>query len=86
MREVALMTGKLPEGFVAHDGGPCPIDRHSWFTPLFRGDYDNTVGRVLLCIRIPRVGRRDIAKYADWMHHPLNPSRDIIAYKPEPTP
>ena len=35
----------LPEGFIRHDGGPCPVyNRQAWIEPEFRGPEDPAKG------------------------------------------
>jgi len=66
----------LPEGFVPHDGGPCPVPLDSEPEVIIRG-----FERWHLC-------RGDVAADYSWHHCQHAPAADIIAYRPtqqEPT-
>jgi len=61
------MQTKIPAGWIAHDGGECPVPLDSRVDVIFRdGEYSNG----------------DKANCWDWSHEPRS-SLDIIAYRPE---
>lgn len=65
------MTEKLPVGWIEHDGGPCPVDPHSFPSVIYR-DGERPV----------RQG--DARAWAlRWEWNPDYGPDDIIAYKPE---
>lgn len=68
-----LTPEQIAEGWIEHDGGPCPVAMHIEITPLYRDKED------------PRKGMRRPFGYAgafDWAHD--GEDDDIIAYRPEP--
>lgn len=61
----------LPEGWIRHDGGPCPVPPGSQVSVIYRDGERDTMFAIDL----------------GWAHLPdYHPEHDIIAYKPEPTP
>lgn len=66
----------IPEGWIAHDGGPCPVPLDSrpgvmGFARNSDKPYWYKAGLIPACEH-------------DWRH--CGRATDIIAYKPEPTP
>ncbi len=62
------MSDELPEGWIAHDGGPCPVPLGSKVSVLYRNGVRGTLFTIDL----------------GWDHLPdYHPEADIIAYKPE---
>ena len=64
---------EIPEGFIAHDGGPCPVDYDVAITPYYRGPVDHTLG--------VRRSFGPAIKFA-WQHD--GQDDDIIAYAVQP--
>lgn len=67
----------IPDGWIAHDGGPCPVPLDSYPQVMAR---DGTIIRRRVAAGIWARGS------ADWWQH-QGPERNnhIIAYKPEPS-
>ena len=68
----------LPEGFVAHDGGPCPVEWDSRPGVIFRDGYRQKVGEVMAGQWVFPDHGPDLWQWA--RHGPA----DIIAYRPTP--
>jgi hypothetical protein len=73
------MANELPKGFIAHDGGPCPVPLDSKPGVMFRDGKDGSGGSGCF------------ASASDWMYLNCNLWRwvrhgpaDIIAYRPIP--
>ena len=65
----------LPEGFIAHDGGPCPVHPHSKPAIIIRG-----FNRWHLC-QMENGPEADEAGQFEWLHNPSAHAADIIAYR-----
>lgn len=69
----------VPEGWIKHDGGPCPVDPMTRPGVRFRDGSSNPPGLI----------RARLWQWLDgdwWKHETRNDHAgcDIIAYKPEP--
>ena len=62
---------ELPEGWIAHDGGPCPVEKHVLVSVLFDDGDDE-----------PMTETAFVFSEAWWLHCGA-PGNNIIAYKPE---
>ena len=65
-----LSEQQIAEGWLPHDGGPCPVDGKIRVTMLFRDGTEMT--------------RQ--AESEEWPWEEEDTHLDIIAYKPEPKP
>ena len=70
-----LTDEQRADGWIAHDGGVCPIEPFSKPGVIIRGFF-----RTHLC-QFP--GGEDEAVVFEWQHNPRTPAADIIAYKLE---
>lgn len=68
-----LTPEQIADGWIAHDGGECPVDPVCLVRVLFRGTWEPIPSRGL--------GKR--ARMWRWEFAPLAPASDIIAYRPE---
>jgi len=70
-----LSEQQIAEGWLPHDGGPCPVD------------YDSRPSVLIAGFTRPHDASGDKARDYVWMHatHVPHAAR-IIAYKPEPKP
>lgn len=86
-----LSEQQIAEGWLPHDGGPCPVDLLAKVEVMFRS------GAIRYKRRALRYKRRaqwwtafdTVSKFAEhdlWQHQAPNHDNDIIAYKPEPNP
>jgi hypothetical protein len=73
------MANELPKGFIAHDGGPCPVPLDSKPGVMFRDGKDGSGGSGCF------------PSASEWMYLNCNLWRwvqhgpaDIIAYRPDP--
>lgn len=76
-----MLTEEMRQnGWIAHDGGPCPVEPYSKPGIIIRG-----FERWHLC-QMPGGPEADeaMAFFWDWQHEP--PAAQIIAYRPEPKP
>lgn len=73
-----LTDAQKADGWIEHDGGPCPVDPHSKPGVMIRG-----FGSHHIC---QQPGYHDEAGVYDWHHNPATHPADIIAYRPEPKP
>lgn len=70
-----MLTDEMrAQGWIEHDGGPCPVDGGSRPTVMFRDGKVRTNNAYLW----------DHGQFSWWEHaEPLRRQCDIIAYKPE---
>lgn len=65
-----MLTDEMrANGWIEHDGGPCPVDADACVRVRLRGN--------------PIPDDPDYADTWDWRWWELHPDGDIIAYKPE---
>lgn len=69
-----LSEQQIAEGWLPHDGGPCPVHAESTPGVMLRSG----------AWREPKACFS--AGDYKWEHDSFNPRYDIIAYKPEPNP
>lgn len=74
------MSEQLPDGWIAHDGGPCPVPLSARVSVLHRDGTPRMLRQAGWWVRIENFAEHDL-----WRHE--GPGHlHIIAYKPEPTP
>lgn len=75
---MTLTPEQIADGWLPHDGGPCPV-------PL-----DSKPGIITECGKVSQPGWHAASVWAGpgdwWKHHSSDPMHRIIAYKPEPRP
>ena len=64
---------EIPEGFIAHDGGPCPIDETLFVRPFYRGPANPEKGIL-----------RAYGMALQFAWHHDGEEDDIIAYAVQP--
>ena len=69
-----LTEEQIADGWIAHDGGPCPVEPTVLVRYKMRSTADDK--------------RANAAGDLDWRHPAFGDDHavDIIAYRPEPTP
>lgn len=61
----------LADGWIAHDGGPCPVDKWEPVTIMRRDG---------------KTAKHPDSRFLDWRPYEAYAHTDIIAYRPEPKP
>lgn len=76
-----LTPEQIAEGWVEHDGGPCPVPLDSRVGLMFGPDADGFVA----VFRGPLIAKWHTAEFGpdDWQHKGRQSDR-IFAYRPEP--
>ena len=68
---------QVPDGWIGHNGGPCPVEPFSTPGIIIRG-----FERWHIC-QMPGGPEGDEAQSFDWRHGIGTPAAEIIAYRPE---
>lgn len=79
-----LSEQQIAEGWLPHDGGPCPVDLMAKVEVMFRSSEIRYKRRAQWWTAFDTVSK--FAEHDLWQHQAPNHDNDIIAYKPEAKP
>jgi hypothetical protein len=80
-KQIALTPDQIADGWLLHDGGPCPVNLMAKVEVMFRSGEIRYKRRAQWWTAFDTVSK--FAEHDLWQHQAPNHTNDIVAYKPE---